>query len=64
MSTDIVRVREVGGSNPLAPTFTHPRPHIYPIPEPMDMVRKYLALAETDVAAAHRIASPVANWRL
>ena len=30
----------------------------------MDMVRKYLALAQTDIAAAHQIASPVANWRL
>ena len=30
----------------------------------MDMVRKYLALAQTDIAAAHLIASPVANWRL
>ncbi len=30
----------------------------------MDMVRKYLALAQTDIEAAHRVASPVANWRL
>jgi integrase/recombinase XerD len=30
----------------------------------MDMVKKYLALAQTDIEAAHRVASPVANWRL
>jgi site-specific recombinase XerD len=30
----------------------------------LDMVRRYLAIAQTDIEAAHRLASPVANWRL
>jgi site-specific recombinase XerD len=30
----------------------------------LDMVRCYLAIAQTDIEAAHRLASPVANWRL
>lgn len=30
----------------------------------LDMVRRYLAIAQTDIEAAHRVASPVANWRL
>ncbi len=30
----------------------------------MEMVKRYLALAQADVEAAHRQASPVANWRL
>lgn len=30
----------------------------------LDMVKRYLAIAQTDVEAAHRQASPVANWRL
>ena len=30
----------------------------------LDMVRHYLAIAQTDIEAAHRLASPVANWRL
>jgi integrase/recombinase XerD len=30
----------------------------------MDMVRRYLSLAQTDIADAHRRASPVDNWRL
>ena len=30
----------------------------------MEMVRRYLTLAQTDIEHAHRLASPVANWRL
>lgn len=30
----------------------------------LDMCRRYLAIAQADVDAAHRIASPVANWNL
>jgi site-specific recombinase XerD len=30
----------------------------------LDMVKRYLQLSEQDCAAAHRIASPVANWDL
>jgi integrase/recombinase XerD len=30
----------------------------------MDMVKRYLALAQTDLEAAHRKASPVDHWRL
>lgn len=30
----------------------------------MDMVKRYLGLAQTDIAEAHRRASPVDNWRL
>jgi len=30
----------------------------------MEMVRRYLKLAQADIDAAHRRASPVANWRL
>ena len=30
----------------------------------LEMVRHYLALANTDMEAAHRRASPVDNWRL
>jgi integrase/recombinase XerD len=30
----------------------------------LDMVRRYLKIAQTDIEAAHRQASPVANWRL
>jgi len=30
----------------------------------MDVVRRYLALAQADMEAAHRLASPVANWGL
>lgn len=30
----------------------------------MDMVKRYLSLAQTDIADAHRRASPVDNWRL
>lgn len=30
----------------------------------MEMVRRYLLIAQADIEAAHRQASPVANWRL
>jgi len=30
----------------------------------LDMVRRYLHLAQVDVDSAHRRASPVENWRL
>jgi hypothetical protein len=30
----------------------------------MEMVKRYLALAQADAQATHRRASPVANWRL
>ncbi len=30
----------------------------------LDMVRRYLHIVEADLDAAHRVASPVANWRL
>lgn len=30
----------------------------------LDMVRRYLALADSDAQAAHRLASPVDNWHL
>jgi integrase/recombinase XerD len=30
----------------------------------LDMVRKYLTIAQADVQAAHRLASPVENWHL
>lgn len=30
----------------------------------LDMVKRYLAIAETDVEMAHRLASPVDNWAL
>jgi integrase/recombinase XerD len=30
----------------------------------LDVVRRYLAISESDVAAAHRDASPVMNWLL
>ncbi len=30
----------------------------------LDMVKRYLAIAQTDIEAAHRVASPIANWRL
>ena len=30
----------------------------------LDMVKRYLAIAQADVQAAHRRASPVANWKL
>lgn len=30
--------------------------------ESLDMVRRYLALVQSDVERAHRLASPVANW--
>jgi len=30
----------------------------------LDMVKRYLAIAQSDVQAAHRRASPVANWKL
>jgi len=30
----------------------------------MEMVRRYLAIAQADIEQAHRQASPVANWRL
>ena len=30
----------------------------------LDMVKRYLSLAQTDLDRAHQEASPVANWRL
>jgi site-specific recombinase XerD len=30
----------------------------------MEMVRRYLAIAQADIETAHRLASPVANWHL
>ena len=30
----------------------------------MNMVKKYLAIAQADVEAGHRQASPVAHWKL
>jgi integrase/recombinase XerD len=30
----------------------------------LDMVKRYLAIAQTDIEAAHRLASPVDNWAL
>lgn len=30
----------------------------------LDMVKRYLAIAQTDIEAAHRLASPVENWAL
>jgi len=30
----------------------------------LDMCKRYLSIAQADVEAAHRKASPVANWRL
>lgn len=30
----------------------------------LDMVKRYLSIAQADVEAAHRNASPVANWKL
>jgi len=32
--------------------------------ESLTMVNKYLAIAQTDLQAAHRDASPVMNWQL
>jgi len=30
----------------------------------LEMVRRYLAIAQADIESAHRRASPVDNWRL
>jgi site-specific recombinase XerD len=30
----------------------------------MEMTKRYLAIAQGDLEAVHRVASPVANWRL
>jgi integrase/recombinase XerD len=30
----------------------------------LEMVKRYLAIAQSDVEAAHRLASPVDNWTL
>jgi integrase/recombinase XerD len=30
----------------------------------LDMCKRYLNLAQADAEAAHKLASPVANWRL
>ncbi len=30
----------------------------------MEMTKRYLAIAQADLETDHRVASPVANWRL
>lgn len=52
-----------------AVNFLRNHPNIYALQQmlghsTLDMVKRYLAISESDVAAAHKQASPVENWNL